>query len=106
MAKFKLPITEELDFHYLLCLLPPLRGIPEYAWLPELLSTIKFEDLIKLCQYAGGETIRIPTIDELTDSINSLQAFYDCDIKKITDSVPSDLQAQVEIIRQVYSDAK
>lgn len=78
--KNKLPITEELDFHYLLALLPPLYDIPEFQWLPELFSCIGHEKLIKLCKYAGGETIRIPTLDELSDSIDALQNFYDAEI--------------------------
>ena len=71
--KIDLPITEELDFHYLLELMPPLHNIPEFAWLPELFSIIGYEKLIQLCKYAGGETIAIPTIEELTSSIESLQ---------------------------------
>lgn len=78
----KLPITEELDFHYLLGLMPPLNNEPEFAWLPELFSTIGYESLIKLCKYAGGETIKIPTIEQLSLSIEALQWFYDVEIKK------------------------
>ena len=64
--KNKLPLTEDLDFHYLLGLLPALTDEPEYAWLPELFSTIGYQSLLDLCEYAGGETIRIPTIEELS----------------------------------------
>lgn len=78
----KLPITEELDFAYLLELMPPLHGVPEFAWLPELFSIIGHEKLIRLCKYAGGETITIPTIDQLVTSIEVLQWFYDIEIKK------------------------
>ena len=81
MAKRKLPLTEELDFHYLLTLLPPLKDEPEFSWLPELFSIIGHEKLLLLCKYAGGEKIRIPTLDELNFSINSLQWFYDVEIK-------------------------
>lgn len=106
MAKSKLPITEELDFHYLLCLLPPLRNIPEYTWLPELFSTIDYESLVKLCQYAGGETIRIPTVDELTDSIEALQTFYDVYIKKRITDIPPEHQNLVQKIYEVYYGVK
>ena len=41
--KNNLPITEELDFHYLLSLLPPLQGEPEFAMLPELFSILSSE---------------------------------------------------------------
>lgn len=78
----RLPITEELDFTYLLELMPALHSVPQFTWLPELFSIIGHERLLKLCKYAGGETIRIPTLDELGDSIESLQYYYDINIKK------------------------
>ena len=49
----KLPATEELDFAYLLELMPPLHNIEEFAWLPELFSIIGVEKLVLLCRYAG-----------------------------------------------------
>lgn len=82
MRKNSLPATEELDFVYLLELMPPLHDVPEFAWLPELFSIIGHESLITLCKYAGGEIIKIPTLDQLTDSIEALQWFYDIEIKK------------------------
>ena len=42
----ELPISEELDFQYLLQLLPPLENEPEFAWLPELFSIIGAKKLI------------------------------------------------------------
>lgn len=77
-----LPITEELDFAYLLEMMPVLHDVPQFTWLPELFSTIGHERFLKLCKYAGGETIRIPTLDELSYSIEALQWYYDINIKK------------------------
>ena len=68
MRRKQLPVTEELDFHYLLSLMPPLHDIDEFSWLPELFSIIGHEKLILLCKYAGGEVIRIPTIDQLNQT--------------------------------------
>lgn len=103
--KSKLPITEELDFHYLLNLMPPLKGVPEFQWLPELFSIIGEDRLISLCRFAGGETIRIPTIDELTECINALQYFYDVYIKhRITElEIPDTLRSLVRKIQEVYN---
>lgn len=78
-----LPIVEDLDFHYLLGLMPPLHNEPEFACLPELFSIIGYDKLILLCKYAGGETIKVPTLSELSDSIEALQLFYSIDIKHI-----------------------
>lgn len=104
MRRNDLPLTEELDFHYLLTLMPPLTGVSEYAWLPELFSIVGYESLLKLCRYAGGETIRIPTLEELEAAIDSLQWFYDIYIKKIRqiENVPSNLVPYVNKIKEVY----
>lgn len=101
----KLPITEELDFHYLLGLMPPLHDVPEFSWLPELFSIVGYESLIKLCKYSGGELIRIPTLDELSMSIDALQYFYDVYIKKSKSAseIPDGLSELVDKIRTVYN---
>lgn len=89
-----LPLTEELDFHYLLGLMPPLQGEPEFAWLPELFSIIGHESLLKLCKFAGGEIIKIPTLEQLSESIEALQWFYDVEIKKT--------KKQFEMPQEIY----
>lgn len=104
MGRHKLPKTEELDFSYLLGLMRPLYLEDRYSWLPELFSIIGHERLITLCRYCGGETIKIPTVEELFSSINSLQAFYDVYIKhsKTIEEVDEGLIANVLRIRDIY----
>ena len=99
-----LPIKEELDFQYLLQLLPPLENEPEFAALPELFSIIGAKTLIKLCKYAGGETIKIPTIEQLSRDIDALQWYYDVYIskKKLVSEIPMELKELVIKIREVY----
>lgn len=100
----QLPLTEELDFSYLLELMPPLHEVPEYSWLPELFSIVGHERLLLLCKYAGGESIKIPTLDELNDSIDALNWFYDVFIKgseSIT-NVPVNLHKLVARIEEIY----
>ena len=101
----KLSIPEELDFAYLLELMPPMHDVQEYAWLPELFSIIGHEKLILLCKYAGGETIRIPTISELVSSIDALQWFYDVHIKhtKQIAEVPVELHTLFHKIWETYN---
>jgi hypothetical protein len=98
--KSELPITEELDFQYLLQLLPPLEDEEAFAWLPELFSIIGTEKLITLCKYAGGETIKIPTLDQLLEDIEALQWYYDVYIKKSksTFDIPDSLVGKVTLI--------
>lgn len=94
MTNKKLPITEELDFAYLLELMPPLHDTPEFSWLPELFAIIGHERLLSLCKFAGGETIRIPTVEELQDSLEALQWFYDIHINKT--------KTEIEVPRVIY----
>ena len=99
-----LPITEEIDFHYLLTILPPLHDVPEFAWLPELFSVIGHERLVKLCGYAGGEQIKLPTVKTLSNSIDALQCFYDVYLtkKKSVSDIPNDLMNLVQKIRVIF----
>ena len=101
----QLTTKDELDFHYLLGLMPPLYNVPEFAWLPELFSIIGHERLITLCKYAGGERIKIPTLSQLSDSIEALQWFHDVSIrhiKSITD-VPPHLHSLYSKILEIYN---
>lgn len=102
--KNKLPLTEELDFHYLLSLMPPLQSEPEFAWLPELFSIIGHESLVLLCKYAGGETIKIPTLEQLTNSVEALQWFYNTEISKknTSDEIPIQHRQLVSKIKEIY----
>lgn len=100
----KLNRTEDLDFHYLLSLMQPLHDVEDFSWLPELFSIIGHESLIRLCKYAGGETIRIPTLYQLSDSIDALQLYYDIYIKgtKSVLDIPDKLNSLVDKIKEVF----
>ena len=100
----ELPTSEELDFQYLLQLLPPLEDTSEFANLPELFSLIGAKSLIKLCKYAGGETITLPTLEQLCQDIEALQWYYDVYIKKTKSSaeIPLDLKELVGKIYRTY----
>ena len=101
----ELSIKDELDFQYLLQLLPPLENEPEFSWLPELFSIIGARNLITLCKYAGGETIKIPTIDQLATDIEALQWYYDVYIthKKSITEIPLYLRDLINKIQAVYN---
>jgi len=100
----ELSITEELDFQYLLQLLPPLEDTPEFANLPELFSIIGAKNLITLCKYAGGETITIPTVEQLSNAIEALQWYYDIFIthKKSASDIPVGLVHLVHKLIKIY----
>lgn len=105
MKNDSLPITEEIDFHYLLTLMPPLHDVPEFAWLPELFSTIGHEKLITLCKYCGGEQIKLPDVETLSNSIEALQYFYDVYLihRKSVSDIPDDIMNLVQKIRVIFN---
>lgn len=105
MKNDSLPITEEIDFHYLLTLMPPLHDVPEFAWLPELFSIIGHEKLIQLCKYCGGEQIKLPDTETLSNSIEALQYFYDVYLihRKSVSDIPDDIMNLVQKIRVIFN---
>lgn len=103
--KNSLPVTEEIDFQYLLGLMRPLHNIDEFAWLPELFVLIGHEKLIDLCRYCGGETITIPTLEQLSGSIDALQEYYNIYVKRsksINDIDDKKTKSLVLKIKSIY----
>lgn len=81
-------IKEELEklktvdiYSLLMFALFKIRDIPEYSTLSELVYLIDKENLLKLCEYFGGLTITIPTIEELESLIYSLLLYQYVDIE-------------------------
>lgn len=101
----QLPESENLDFHYLLTLMPPLHDVSEFAWLPELFSLIDIDSFLNLCKYCGGETITIPTLEQVSQSVDAMQWFYNINIAKrnTSDEVPDDVKDLVERITRIYN---
>lgn len=64
--KNNLKILKEKDIYSLaMFTLYQLTEIPEYSTISELPYILDKENMLKLCQYFGGTTIRIPTTEEL-----------------------------------------
>lgn len=83
-------ISEELEklksvdiYSLMMFALFKMRNIPEYSTLSELVYLIDRESLLKLCEYFGGLTIKIPTIDELESLVYSLLLYQCVDIDKM-----------------------
>ena len=62
-------------FSLLLFVLYKIRNIEEYSTISELAYVLDKDNLLNLCEYFGGITIRIPTIDELEGVVNSLLVY-------------------------------
>jgi hypothetical protein len=52
-------------YSILLFVLFKIKEIPSQSTLSELIYILDQSSLLKLCEYYGGQTIRIPTIEEL-----------------------------------------
>lgn len=59
-----------------------LIDIPEYSALSELAYVLDRKNLLNLCEYFGGITIRIPTVDELTELTDVLLLYQYVKIDK------------------------
>lgn len=104
MNTSKLSITESSDFYLLLELMVPLYKEEKFAWLPELFSILGHEKLLELAKYAGGETIKIPTVAEISDALEALDWYYLVYIKhsKYRKSIPPEYADTVDKIKEVF----
>jgi hypothetical protein len=74
---------EQRDIYTLiLFLLYNTQKIPEYSSLSQLSYILDKNSLFKLCEYFGGTTIKIPTLDELEILIYALLLYDYVDIEQ------------------------
>jgi hypothetical protein len=74
----KLKSSDILSF--ILFVLFKLRESNEYSAISELAYILDKENLFRLCEYFGGLTITIPTVDDLETLLNSLLLYKYVDI--------------------------
>ena len=70
-------------YSFMLFALYKIKDIPEYSALSELAYVLDKESLLKLCEYFGGVTITIPTVEELEAIVYALVLYQKVDIDKI-----------------------
>lgn len=99
-------LTDELNLHYVLTLMRYMHR-PEYALIPELFAIFHEDKIIQLAKYFGGETISIPTLGELSKSVQSMEWYYNCYISKTHDvsQIPDELVPNVKIIKEDLDNA-
>lgn len=74
----------EMDVYSMsLFILYKLTQIPEYSITSELPYVLKKEDLFNFCNLFGGQTIRVPTLDELFSVMNLVLLYQYVEIDKI-----------------------
>lgn len=67
-------------FSLIFFVLYKLKDIKEYSTISELAYILDKDSLLSLCEYFGGMTIRIPTVDEIESVINSLLLYQYIDL--------------------------
>ena len=75
MGRIREELTKLKDvdvYSLILFVLFKARNVPELASLSELAYVLDKDNLLKLCEYFGGQTITIPTITELEELVYSL----------------------------------
>lgn len=60
-----------------------IRGIPEFSGISELAYVLDKENLINLCEYFGGMTLKIPTIDEIESMVYALVLYQYVNIDRV-----------------------
>lgn len=87
-----------------------IKDIPEYSTLSELAYILDKNSMLKLCEYFGGMTLKIPTIDELETLIYSLLLYQMVDVDgKTYDEAISVIGAKsidLRAIKSGYEDLK
>lgn len=71
--KQELGKLKEMDvWSLMLFVLYNYQNIPEYSAISELAYILDKKNLLKLCEYFGGTTIRVPTIHELETTLYAM----------------------------------
>lgn len=71
--KQELNKLKEMDvWSLMLFVLYNYQNIPEYSSISELAYILDKKNLLKLCEYFGGSTMRIPTIHELETTLYAM----------------------------------
>lgn len=73
-------LTESDVYSLMLFALYKMNESDEYSSLSQLSYILDKDNLLKLCEYYGGTTIRIPTVSELEMLLNGLLMYQLIDI--------------------------
>lgn len=82
-----------------------IRSIPEYSSLSELVYILDRKSVLKLCEYYGGMTIRIPTVEELEFLVYVLVLYQKVNIEKMKyEDAVAEIGFKSSELRRVKSD--
>lgn len=109
----KMKIKEELSnlkendiYSLMMFVLFKVKDIPEYSSISELAFILDKQNLLNLCEYYGGLTIKIPTIQELEDVLDALLLYQLIDIQgnSYSDAVKilGSSSSELRVLKQNY----
>lgn len=103
-------LNEVDTYSLILFVLYRLKDIPEYSAISELAFVLDKTNLLRLCEYFGGLTLKIPTIDELEQIVHSLLLYQYVDIDNMSfdDALKllGEKSADIRTIRKNYNKIK
>lgn len=103
-------LNEVDSYSLILFVLYKLKDIPEYSAISELAYVLDKDNLLRLCEYFGGLTIKIPTIDEFEEIIHSLllYQYVDIDGKSFDEALKllGNRATDIRIIKKNYNKIK
>lgn len=60
------------------------QTVPEYSSISELAYVLDEKNMLKFCEYFGGQTIKVPTIDELEHTLYAMLIYQYVDIEHVS----------------------
>lgn len=89
--KTELKKLKQIDlWSLMLFVLYNFQKVPEYSALSELAYILDEKSLLKICEYFGGQTLYIPTIDQLEETIYAMLLYQYVDVENMSleDALP------------------
>lgn len=97
-------------YSLLLFVLYRLSSVQEYSGISELAYVLDEQNFLNLCEYFGGLTIKIPTIQELKDMTDALMLYQFVDIEGMNYNAAVDkigyAPSQMRHIKKIYKNMK
>lgn len=97
-------------YSLLLFVLYKLNAVPEYSGISELAYVLDEANFLNLCEYFGGLTIKIPTIQELRDLTDALMLYQLVDIEGMNYTAAIEkigyAPSQMRHIKKIYKSMK
>lgn len=82
--KHELKKLKQIDiWSIMLFVLYKFQNISEYSTMSELAYVLDQKNFLRLCEYFGGQIIKIPTLDELEDTIYAMLLYQYIDVEHI-----------------------